>query len=142
MPAVLIDSNVLLDVLTADPVWEPWSAAAVEDVAESSTLVINPVIYAEVSIGFDRIEDLDAALPVGTFVREALPWDAAFLAGKSFVAYRRRGGQRRSPLPDFYIGAHAAVRGYTLLTRDPTRYRSYFPTLTLIAPKPSAGERP
>jgi predicted nucleic acid-binding protein len=133
---VLVDSNVLLDVLTADPTWEAWSSGALEDAAEASTLVINPIVHAEVSIGFDRIEDLDVALPESAFVREALPWDAAFLAGKIFVAYRRRGGKRRSSLPDFFIGAHAAVRGYALLTRDPRRYRSYFPSLTLIAPEP------
>ena len=135
MPTVLVDSNVLLDVLTPDLDWEAWSSTALEDAAETSILVINPIIYAEVSMGFDRIEDLDAALPTSELLREDLPWDAAFLAGKSFLAYRRRGGERRSPLPDFYIGAHAAVRGYDLLTRDPKRYRTYFPSLTLIAPE-------
>jgi predicted nucleic acid-binding protein len=134
MPTVLVDTNVLLDVLTRDPVWEDWSSAALEDAAETSILVINPLIYAEVSIGFDRIEDLDAVLPPSAFVREDLPWDAAFLAGKSFVAYRRRGGVRHAPLPDFYIGAHAAVRRYDLLTRDPRRYQTYFPSVQLIAP--------
>jgi predicted nucleic acid-binding protein len=134
MPTVLVDTNVLLDVLTRDPVWEDWSSAALEDAAETSILVINPLIYAEVSIGFDRIEDLDAVLPPSALVREDLPWDAAFLAGKSFAAYRRRGGARHAPLPDFYIGAHAAVRRYDLLTRDPRRYQSYFPSVRLIAP--------
>lgn len=134
---VLVDSNVLLDVLTADAVWESWSAAALEDAAERRVLVINPIIYTEVSIGFDRIEDLEDALPAGAFRREALPWEAGFLAGKSYLAYRRRGGERRSPLPDFYIGAHAAVRGYTLLTRDPKRYHTYFPSITLIEPAKS-----
>lgn len=134
MAAVLVDSNVLLDVLTADREWEAWSSKALEEVAERFTLVINPLIYSEVSIGFHRIEDLDAALPEEALTREPLPWEAAFLAGKSFLAYRRGGGERRSPLPDFYIGAHAAVRGYALLTRDPKRYRKYFPTVELIAP--------
>ena len=100
----------------------------------SILLVINPLVYAEVSTCFDRIEDLEAALPQDAFRREALPYDAAFLAGKCFLAYRRRGGTRRSPLPDFYIGAHAAVAGYRLLTRDASRYRTYFPRLELIAP--------
>jgi predicted nucleic acid-binding protein len=91
-------------------------------------------VYAEVSTGFDRIEDLDDAVLADDFRREALPYEAAFVAGKAFLAYRRRGGQKRSPLPDFYIGAHAAVRRYRLLTRDVARYRTYFPTVTLIAP--------
>jgi len=97
-------------------------------------LVINPIIYAEVSVGFERIEELDEVLPVDSFRREPLPWDAAFLAGKCFLAYRRQGGTRRSPLPDFYIGAHAAIEGLPLLTRDPRRYRTYFPNLTILAP--------
>jgi|SRR5215831_19425136 len=134
MTAVLIDSNVLLDVMTEDAGWFTWSSEAVEQVADSSRLVINPVIYAEVSVRYSRIEDLDAALPRSMFDREAIPYTAAFLAAKCFVAYRRQGGIRRSPLPDFFIGAHAAVAGYRLITRDAARYRSYFPKLALIAP--------
>jgi hypothetical protein len=134
MAEVLVDSNVLLDVMTGDRRWYAWSAAALAQVADEAVVVINPIVYAEVSIGFDRIEDLDDALPAEYFRRDALPWEAAFLAGKSLLAYRRRGGSRRSPLPDFYIGAHAAVTGMPLLTRDPTRYRTYFPRLRLIAP--------
>lgn len=134
MTPVLVDSNVLLDVLAQDPVWESWSASALEEAAEERVLVINPVIYAEVSVGFERIEDLEVALPPHAFRRDSLPWEAAFLAGKSFQQYRRRGGERRSPLPDFYIGAHAAVAGMTLLTRDAARYRTYFPRLELITP--------
>ncbi|HXQ66359.1 MAG TPA: type II toxin-antitoxin system VapC family toxin [Alphaproteobacteria bacterium] len=134
MTAILIDSNVLLDLMTEDPRWFSWSAAAVERVADRFRLVINPVIYAEVSLRYSRIEDLDAALPKAMFEREAIPYAAAFLAGKSFLAYRRRGGTKRSPLPDFFIGAHAAIAGYRLLTRDAARYRSYFPRLPLIAP--------
>ena len=103
--------------------------------AESGTLVINPIIYAEVSIGFERIEELEDVLPADSFRRDPLPWEAAFLAGKCFLRYRRRGGMRRSPLPDFYIGAHAAVAGLPLLTRDPRRYRTYFPQLRLLAPE-------
>jgi predicted nucleic acid-binding protein len=131
---VLVDSNVLLDLFTRDQHWYDWSSATLADVAEHAALVINPVVYAEIAAGFDRIEDLDAALPREAFRREPLPWEAAFLAGQCFVMYRRRGGHKRSPLPDFYIGAHAAVAGMSLLTRDIARYRTYFPPLHLIAP--------
>lgn len=134
MSDTLVDSSVILDILTEDAEWLEWSASALERQAEHSVLVINPVVYAEVSIRFQRIEDLDDALPTTTFRRDPLPWEAAFLAGKCFLTYRRRGGARRSPLPDFYIGAHAAVAGMTLLTRDATRYRSYFPSLEVIGP--------
>lgn len=134
MAAVLVDANVLLDVMTEDARWLAWSAETIEQAANHHRLVINPVIYAEVSLRFSQIEDLDAALPTARFDREAIPYEAAFLAGKSFLAYRRRGGARRSPLPDFFIGAHAAVAGYRLMTRDAARYRSYFPKLNLIAP--------
>ena len=134
MSLVLVDSNVIIDVLTEDAEWFGWSSAALERAAESDVLVINPIIYSEISVHFSRIEELDAALPKENFRREALPWQAGFLAGKSFLLYRKRGGARRSPLPDFYIGAHAAIRDATLLTRDATRYRSYFPRLRLIAP--------
>jgi predicted nucleic acid-binding protein len=131
---VLVDSNVLLDVLTEDPAWLEWSSSALARIAETEVLIINPLIYAEVSVRFERIEDLDAALPVSLFRRDGLPWEAGFLAGKCFRAYRRGGGTRRSPLPDFYVGAHAAIRSHILLTRDGTRYRTYFPSLELIAP--------
>ncbi len=130
----LVDSNVLLDVLTEDPRWSAWSMEALAERADRDLLAINPIIYAEVSIGFVRIEDVDDALPAPTFHRLALPWEAAFLAGKCFLAYRKRGGVRSSPLPDLYIGAHASVSRMTLLTRDATRYRPYFPKLDLIAP--------
>ena len=134
MSAVLVDSNVILDIATEDPRWFAWSAAALEAEANRSTLVVNPLIYAEVSIGFARIEDLDSALPPTLYLREPLPFEAAFLAGKAFLQYRRRGGHRTNSLPDFYIGAHAAIRGFRLLTRDASRYRSYFPTVELIHP--------
>jgi predicted nucleic acid-binding protein len=134
MDAVLVDSNVLLDVATNDPAWGDWSAEALARTADEAILVINPLVYAEVSIGFDAIEDLEAALPIDLYRREELPYEAGFLAGKCFLRYRRAGGLKRSPLPDFYIGAHAAVAGYRLLTRDATRYRTYFPNLALIAP--------
>lgn len=134
MTAVLVDSDVLLDVATADPVWGDWSRTTLEQTADRSVLVINPMIFAEVSVGFDAIEDLEAAMPARLYRREALPYEAAFLAGKVFLQYRRGRGTKRSPLPDFYIGAHAAIGGYRLLTRDASRYRTYFPTLQLIAP--------
>ena len=134
MTAVLIDANVLLDVMTEDARWLAWSAEAIERAADRYRLVINPIIYAEVSIRYSRIEELDVALPKTMFDREAIPYEAAFLAGKSFLAYRRRGGAKRSPLPDFFIGAHAAVAGYRLMTRDAARYLTYFPKLPLIAP--------
>jgi len=134
MSGVLVDSNVILDVLTEDPKWFRWSSEVLARCADDSGLVINPIVYAEVSIGFDRIEDVESALPQDVFVRSPLPWDAGFLAGKCFLAYRRRGGEKRSPLPDFYVGAHAAVSGLSLLTRDPSRYRTYFPKVKLIAP--------
>jgi len=131
---VLVDSNVLLDVATNDPTWSDWSGRALGESAEHTTLIINPIIYAEVSIGFTRIEALDAALPSTLYRREPLPWEAGFLAGKCFLLYRRRGGLRNSPLPDFYIGAHAAVGHLALLTRDAARYGSYFPKLEILAP--------
>jgi predicted nucleic acid-binding protein len=131
---VLVDSNVIIDVRSEDPIWFDWSARTLADTADRYQLAINPVIYAEVSIDADRIEDLDVELPERDYLRLALPYAAGFLAGKAFVAYRRAGGERRSPLPDFYIGAHAAVERLTLLTRDAARYRTYFPTLTLISP--------
>jgi hypothetical protein len=134
MAAVLVDSNVLLDVLTEDPRWFPWSSETLAAQAEHAVLTINPIIYAEVSVGFERLEELEAALPAPLFQRAALPWEAGFLAGKCFRSYRRRSGARRSPLPGFYIGAHAAVTGMALLTRDPARYRTYFPRLEVIAP--------
>jgi predicted nucleic acid-binding protein len=131
---VLIDSNVILDVAYEDQKWQAWSEAAIEQAANEAVLVINPIIYAEVSIAYAHVEQVEAVLPTDRFRREMLPYEAAFLAGKSFLTYRRRGGSRTSPLPDFYIGAHAAVRSYRLLTRDAARYRTYFPTVELIAP--------
>jgi len=130
----LVDTNVLLDVLTEDPVWLDWSSGALLDAAESGPLWINPVIYAEVSVRFTRIEDLEDALPPEDYRRSQLPWEAAFLAGKAFLRYRRVGGLGRSTLPDFFIGAHAAVADVMLLTRDAGRFRTYFPTVRLITP--------
>lgn len=134
MSRVLVDANILIDIATDDPAWGKWSAEALERVGRGRHLLINPLIYAEVSVAFSRIEDLDQLLPATVFRREDLPWEAGFLAGKAYLAYRRRGGARASPLPDFYIGAHAAVRSHILLTRDRGRYGTYFPTVELIAP--------
>lgn len=131
---VLVDSNVLLDVLTEDEKWFAWSAAQISQCAEQAALCINPIIYSEISIGFTLIEDLEAVLPGDAFVRLHIPYEASFLAGKCFMRYRRAGGLKRSPLPDFLIGAHAAVAKMTLLTRDSSRYRTYFPGLALICP--------
>ncbi len=128
----LVDTNVLLDIITQDEVWSSWSEAALRKAAEHSTLAINPILFAEVSMKFARIEDADAALV--DFAREPLPYEAGFLAGKAFLAYKKRGGSKRSPMPDFYVGAHAVVGRMGLLTRDAARYRTYFPALTIIAP--------
>lgn len=134
MGRVLVDSNVLLDIFTEDPAWFEWSSNTLAELAEHSLLVVNPIVYAEISVRFETIEELEQVLPAEQFTRDPLPWAASFLAGKSYLAYRKRGGERRSPLPDFYIGAHAAVSGMTLLTRDASRYRTYFPGLPLVAP--------
>jgi predicted nucleic acid-binding protein len=132
--ATLVDSNVLLDVLTEDDDWLDWSSAMLEQAAHAGALFINPIIYAEVSVRFSSIEDLDEAVPPRYWRRADLPWAAGFLAGRAFQQYRRGGGTRRSPMPDFYIGAHAAIAGFDLLTRDASRYRQYFPTVKVIAP--------
>lgn len=134
MPAVLVDSNVILDIVTQDPEWLSWSEQALESAAEDAPLVVNPLIFAEISVSFQRIEDLDRVLPRAVFRRDPLPYEAGFLAGKAFLEYRKRGGSRRSPLPDFYIGAHAAVARLQLLPRDAARYRTNFPSVDLIAP--------
>ena len=131
---VLVDSNVLLDVATNDASWGDWSGRALAECADQTTLFINPIIYAEVSIGFTTIEALDAALPAASYAREPLPWEAGFLAGKCFLAYRRRGGLRNTPLPDFYICAHAAIEQLALLTRDVARYQTYFPKVEILGP--------
>jgi predicted nucleic acid-binding protein len=134
MSGVLVDSNVLLDLFTRDPKWYDWSSKAVERLGNANTLVLNPIIYAEVSIHFADLDAVNDALPPQLFQREAVPFDAAFLAGKVFARYRARGGNRIAPLPDFFIGAHASIAGYPLLTRNPKHYRRDFPKLKLIAP--------
>jgi predicted nucleic acid-binding protein len=130
----LVDTNVLFDYLSEDGEWFDWAAAMLGEAARQGGLAINPVIYAEVSVRYDQLDDVEAALPRDYFIRAQLPWEAAFLAAKCFERYRRRGGVRTSALPDFFIGAHAAVAGMTLLTRDARRYRTYFPKLKIIAP--------
>ena len=130
--AVLVDSNVILDIFTNDPIWSSWSSKTLAAFADDAVLVINPLIYAEVSVRFDSIEDLENALPAAIFRRDPLPYEAGFLAAKAFVTYRRGGSG--TPLPDFYIGAHAAVAGFRLLTRDIRRYRTYFPKLEIVSP--------
>ncbi|MCR4338313.1 MAG: type II toxin-antitoxin system VapC family toxin, partial [Gemmatimonadaceae bacterium] len=125
---------VVLDIFTQDKTWFEWSATALQRAVDDSVAVINPIVYAEVSVYFSEIEELDVALPPDLFRRDPLPWPAAFLAGKAYRIYRRNAGAKRSPIPDFYIGAHAAVAGFRLLTRDPSVYRSYFPTVKLLSP--------
>jgi len=131
---VLVDTNVLIDVAVEDPVWFGWSGKQLAELAGRGPLAINPIVYAEFSIHFDTVEEIEEVLSAFRFERLQIPWKAAFVAGKAFKRYRRRGGKRAAPLPDFFIGAHAAVAGLALLTRDPPRFREYFPKLTLISP--------
>lgn len=130
----IVDSNVLLDLFTENPAWAPWSAAHLAEALDRGPVVINQVVYGEVSLRFTTVEALDVALSADRFVRGNLPWAAAFLAARCFRDYKARGGTRTSTLPDFFIGAHAAVLGLPLLSRDARRYRTYFPTVELIAP--------
>ena len=131
---ILVDSNVLIDVLTSDPVWETWSSGKLASLADRWELAINPLIFAEVALGYHAMEEVESALPASFVIRLPLPYRAAFLAGRAFREYRRRGGKRTSPLTDFYVGAHAQTEGHILLTRDAARYRTYFPDVSLIAP--------
>lgn len=134
MKATMVDTCVLLDVVTEDPEWFGWSAGVLQQAADDGPLVINSVIYSELSVGFDRIEDVESLLYPEIFEYRAIPREAAFLAGKCFLEYRRRGGVKAIPLPDFFIGAHASVASLPLVTRDASRFRTYFPRLTLICP--------
>lgn len=134
MTDTIVDTNVLVDILHADPVWAGWSEKRMEAARREGRLVINQLIYAEICAGYPTQRQTDKALTSAIFRRESLPWEAAFGAGHAFLAYRRAQGRKRSPLPDFYIAAHADCRGYRLLTRDPARYRRYFPALKIIAP--------
>ncbi len=133
--ATLIDTNVLIDVFHTPSTFTEWSMAQLAAARRVGPLLINPLIYAEMAAGYTSREELEAALTPSLFRREELPWEAAFAAGHAFLQYRRSGGDRRSPLPDFYIGAHAMMRGYRLLSRDPAKYRTYFPLLPLITPE-------
>ena len=131
---ILVDSNVLMDVFGKDPIWSDWSSTQISSWGSKDQLVINPLIYSEISVGFETTDILDEDLESAGFVKLNLPYAAAFRAARAFVTYRQSGGARRSPLADFYIGAHAEVESMRLLTRDVTRYRTYFPKLKLIAP--------
>lgn len=133
-PATLVDSCVLIDVLADDAQWASWSLDRLEAQAALGPLVINPLILAELAARYERAADLEAALAGLPLLREPLPWDAAFLAGQAFRVYRLAAGVKTSPMPDFYIGAHALVRGMCLLTRDVRRYRNYFPKLDIVGP--------
>jgi len=133
MAGTLVDSNIILDVLTEDARWYAWSSNALAQCANEGPLYINPIIYAEVSIGVATIEEMEEVLPSESFPRLPIPLEAAFLAGKAFLRYRKRKGAKITPLPDFFIGAHAAVAGLQLLTRDSRRYRTYFPCVKIIA---------
>lgn len=135
MAATLVDSNVLIDSFNPDSPWRSWADNAMLDALDEGALFVNQIIYAEVSVGFPSIEECDDVLRSRWVELIPLPWPASFAAGRAFLAYRRRDGVKRSPLPDFFIGAHAAVEGYRLLTRDPSRYRTYFPTVELISPE-------
>jgi len=135
MRGLLVDSNIILDVFLDDPNWAEWSESKLEKFSSITKLFINPVVYSEVSIGFKRIEDLESALNRGGFQMLEIPKEALFLAGKTFLEYRKNRGTKKSPLPDFYIGAQAAILEMDLITRDESRYRTYFPTVKLISPK-------
>ncbi|MBF0156032.1 MAG: type II toxin-antitoxin system VapC family toxin [Magnetococcales bacterium] len=130
----LVDTNVLLDLVTADPLWADWSIRQLDMASLRGPLIINDVVYAELSVRFDRIESLDQRLEEARITLEAMPRAALFLAGKAFRRYRATGGVRNGVLPDFFIGAHAAVLGLPLLTRDLRRYQACFPSVRLIAP--------
>ena len=132
---ILVDTNVLIDVAVDDPKWGDWSAEQLERAKESEAVALNAIVYAELSVHFENAEQLESVLAPFRFERLHLPWEAAFVAGKAFKRYRARGGIKSAPLPDFFIGAHAATTGLMLLTRDPRRYREYFPTVKLISPK-------
>ena len=132
---ILVDTNVLLDVLQDDPTWADWSQGQMETASLTNSLAINPVIYSELSMAFERIEELEAVLKEAALSVEQIPREALFLAGKAYSSYRRRQGVKQSVLPDFYIGAHAAISHSAILTRDVNRYRTYFPSVRVIAPE-------
>ena len=136
---IFVDSCVLIDVLQDDLRWADWSQRQLETAAATQPLVINPVIYAEISVQFDRIEDVNRVLDAARIALADMPREALFLAGKAYQRYRKRGGTRTGTLPDFFIGAHASVTGAPVITRDASRYASYFPALKLIAPEAGLG---
>ena len=131
---VLVDSNVLLDIFTKDADWFEWSSRTLSDCAKHDVLAVNPIIYAEVAVAYKTVRTFEHALSAWPLTRLTLPYEAAWPAGQAFLRYRREGGKRLAPMPDFYIGAHALVEGHVLLTRDASRYRTYFPKVTLISP--------
>jgi predicted nucleic acid-binding protein len=135
MRGILVDSNIILDVFLDDPNWAEWSESKLEKFSAITKLYINPIVYSEISIGFKRIEELESVLNRAGFLMLDIPKEALFLAGKAFLKYRKNRGTKRSPLPDFYIGAHAAILEMELITRDESRYRTYFPTVKLISPR-------
>ena len=139
---VLVDSSVLLDIFTDDPMWKLWSVTALRDVRATGFAGINPLIYAETSLAFDSVSELDRQLDALLLERLQLPFEAGFGGGRAFLNYRRAGGTRSSPMPDFYIGAHAALEGLTLLTRDTRRFRTYFPSVALISPQVHHATQP
>lgn len=134
MNRMLVDSNVILDLFLNDPQWADWSETTLNQCGASNELVINPIVYTELSIGFNRIEELENAIERAGLHLLEMPREALFLAGKVFLQYRRNKGAKSSPLPDFFIGAHAAVLDVSLITRDVARYQTYFPTVNLICP--------
>ena len=135
MRGILVDSNIILDVFLDDPNWAEWSVSKLEKFSTITKLFINPIVYSEVSIGFKKIEELESVLNRAGFQMLDIPKEALFLAGKAFLKYRKNRGANRSPLPDFFIGAHAAILEMELITRDESRYRTYFPTVKLISPR-------
>ena len=137
MKGVLVDSNVVLDIFLEDPRWAEWSESALNKYHDIAILYINSIIYSEVSIGFERIEELESAMNRVGFQILEIPKEALFLAGKAFLKYKKGKGRKSSPLPDFYIGAQAAVLNLDVITRDLSRYRTYFPTVNLISPEMS-----
>ena len=134
MKGVLVDSNIVLDVFLNDPKWADWSESKLDEYDQLGILYINSIVYSEISIGFDRIEDLESAIARAGFQMLEIPKEALFLAGKAYLKYKKRKGTKRTPLPDFFIGAQAAVQNLDLITRDVSRYQSYFPTVKLISP--------
>lgn len=135
MPATLVDSNVLIDISTGNPSWASWSAEALIDALDQGPVLVDQIVFAEFSIGYPTPEECEWARHVQGIERVPIPWPGAFPAGRAFASYGRRGGAKRAPLPAFFVGGHAAVSGHRLLTRDAARYRPYFPTVELIAPK-------